>query len=109
MLYPETLAAVLGLSTPASNLGESDELVALAGEQGYLQNFIGFADTHRIVETFLTPPEGVNADLLRLIEYDYTEISEICRNEIREVAGIVPHMSLGYTRLDSERLDTRMV
>ena len=102
------LGRALGLEPPSTSLADSGELGQIAKEFSYTNHMLGFIDAERIAGTFLEPA-GLNADLLALAEFDAASISDVCREEIREMATIMPRLVAGYTAIDEERLDFSMI
>lgn len=105
----DTLKAVLGLSLPAKSLADTGELIQMAKSEGYLLNNVGLFDIRRIVDTFLEDQGGVNQELLALMDYDSSTLSDVCRTEIKAMANVMPRMNFGYTRMDKDRFDAKMV
>lgn len=105
----ETLKAVLGLSAPATTLADTGELTEMAKAEGYLLNSVGLVDIRRIVDTFLEEQGSPNKDLLAAMEYDSSTLSDVCRTEIKAMANVMPRMNFGYTRMDTDQFDARMM
>ena len=105
----EQLRVVLGLDKPVESMADSGELAAVAKDFGFTDHMIGLVDMQRIVSVFIDPPTSLNADLLALVDYDSSELDDVCREEFRALAGVAPRMVVGYTRLDAEQLDSTMV
>lgn len=98
----ELLKSSLGITKPRKSIADSGELAALAKEHGYLPYVALLFDTKRLASSFVDPQSGANKELLEIIEHDAGEISETCRNEILEVAAIMPRVVGGYTKLTPE-------
>ena len=93
---------LLGLSLPAESIAESGALAAVS-EKYRLSSFgAGFIDVERIAATFIDEQSGVNAELLALMDYDASDFSDVCKTEIRSVAGIAPRIVSGYTEVTPE-------
>ena len=105
----ETIKAVLGLTKPATSLADTGELTQLAKAEGYLLNSVGLVDIRRIVDTFLEDQAGANKDLLAAMEYDNSQLSAVCRTEIKGIANVMPRMNFGYTRMDKSQFDAKML
>ncbi|HZD51623.1 MAG TPA: hypothetical protein VE175_01130, partial [Woeseiaceae bacterium] len=84
-------------------------LATLAGTYGYTAYGLGLVDVGRIAGTFLDEQSGVNDALLKLMEHDRTTLSDVCRDEIRAVAGVVPRVVAGYTEMSTERITSKSV
>ena len=103
------LSTLLGLTLPDSSIVDSGALKSIADEYGYISYFVGYVDFARIVDTFISDATGLDADLIALMEHDSSELSDVCRSEIRSLAGIAPRMGLGYTDITAERLTSQLV
>jgi len=104
-----TFKSVVGLSPPAKSIANSGTLARLAGKYGLSAYGVGLIDIERIASTFIDPPSGVNAELLQLMEYDASSMSDVCKQELRSAAGIVPRVVTGYTELTSEHFKSTSV
>lgn len=105
----EQVKQLLGLTLPETTIADSGALDALATEYGFTANFAGFIDVEAIASTFIDTPTGLNADLLALGGHDASELSDICKAEIRTMAGAMPRVVMGYTEVSTNRLDTSVV
>jgi hypothetical protein len=103
------IAQVLGSELPASSIADSGELQKIASEYGFTNHYVGFIDVAAIAERFIGTAQGPDAALLALMDDGGAELSDICRAEIRSVAGIAPRMLLGYTDISAEKLDSNVV
>ena len=101
----EVLKQVLGIDKPAANLGGTDKISTLSSKHGMLPQGLGFLDVLAIAEVFLTEQSGVNAELLAMSDYDPADISDICKTEVREMAGVMPQIDFGYTLIEPGRMD----
>lgn len=101
----DQLAELIGLDAPARNLAEAGTLAEISREYGYGSHYIGFADTRRIVGTFVDEPTGLDAVLLAEAESDIAEITDVCRAEFRELAEVVPRAVFGYRKIASDGVD----
>jgi len=108
-LPDEQLSAVLGLTLPKENIATAGVLDKLASEYGYTPHALGFVDMERLVATFLDQQPGVNAELLGLMDYDASALSDVCRAEIREMSGVMPRIVSGYTELSVESIRSNAV
>jgi hypothetical protein len=100
-LSDDQLEAVLGISLPSENIGASGGLEKIANEYGYAPYVLGFFDFERMASVFLDSQDGVNAELLSLMDYE-SELTDVCRSEIREMSRIMPRIVSGYTEIDVE-------
>jgi hypothetical protein len=102
-LSDDMLKSVLGLALPSSNLADSGRLRRIIDDNGFLTHSIGLVDFERIVATFLDDQTGVNGELLALMKYDGSELSDVCKAEIREMSGIAPRIFTGYTEMSVDK------
>lgn len=105
----EQTRELLGLDLPAKSIASTDILPAIIEKYGYTNHYVGFVDTMRLADTFLAEPTSLNAALIDTMELDTGEISDVCRTEIREVAGIAPRMVFGYKEITLERISSSFV
>ena len=103
------LAQLLGLTLPQENIAETGVLEEIANEYGYLSVSVGFVSTERLVATFIDEPEGLNASLLSLIEYDAGLLGDVCKEELRSLAAAAPRMVSGYEEISVERMKSSLV
>lgn len=102
-LSDNLLKSVLGLALPSSNMADSGRLRKIIDDYGLLTHSVGLVDFERIVATFLDDQTGVNQELLALMKYDGSELSDVCKAEIREMSGIAPRIVTGYTEMSVDR------
>jgi hypothetical protein len=105
----EQTVAALGLKPPQSSIADSGILAAIARDYGLTSHYVGFVDVQKLVASFLDPQAGLNAALLETAGHDPATFSDVCKSEIREAAGVVPRMVMGYTQVDVSRLDSKFV
>jgi hypothetical protein len=103
------MGQALGLALPEKNIVETGALQEITKKYGYTDHYVGFFDLVAFVEPFLGEAVGVNADLLAMGEYDSSEFSDVCRAEIRSLAGVAPRLVMGYTTIDVNNLDSNIV
>ena len=102
-LSDDLLKSVLGLTLPSSSMADSGELQKIIDANGYLSHSIAVIDIERIVATFLDDQSGVNRELLALMEYEDSDLDDICKAEIREMGGIAPRIVTGYTEMSVDQ------
>lgn len=105
----EQTGRALGLTLPDSSIAESGVLEGLIGKYGFNDYVVGFIDLPKIAERFVGEPTGLDADLMGLIEHDSSELSDVCKAEVRAVAGIMPRMVMGYTGITKNQFDSNLV
>ena len=108
-LSDEQLELVLGIEQPSESIAESGALEQLAESYGYGPHALGFLDIERFAAIFVDASSGLNAELLGMMDYDPSELSDVCRTEIREVSQIVPRIVSGYTTISTETLNSNSV
>ena len=101
----DVLKQILGLEKPSRSLSDSDKIRDLSAKHGILPQGLGFLDIVGLAEVFLSEQSGVNAELLAMTDYDPAQVSDVCKAEIREMAGILPQIDFGYTNIDTDRFD----
>jgi hypothetical protein len=108
-LTETSLKAVLGIDLPDRSIAESGELAALSEKYGFRSYGLGMVDVQRIASTFLDDQTGVNRELLALGEYDSSSLNDVCKAEIRSLAGIAPRIVSGYTDVTAEHIKSNTV
>ncbi len=99
----------LGLTLPETSIADSGVLQDIASEYGFTDHYVGFFDTTLLVDRFLGEATGLDADLLALMDHEGPELSDVCRSEIRSIAGIAPRVVLGYTDIDVDSIASTVV
>ncbi len=105
----DQLARVLGITKPAKSLADSKGLESLSEQYGFSNYFSGYVNSQSLVGTFLGNATGLDKDLLAIFDYDVSDMSETCKSEFMEVAGIAPRMVFGYTDMNDEFIDSVFV
>jgi len=108
-LSEEQLKAVLGLTLPEENIAEARTLKHIADKYGFKDYLVGFMDNERFASVFLDDQFGVNAELLSMIDYDDSKMSDACKNDLRSIAGVMPRIVIGYTDVNIEKLSSKAV
>lgn len=99
----------LGLTIPEDNIAESGVFEELIGTYDFDNYILGFIDLPKLVERFVGQPTGLDTDLLDAIEYDNSQLSDVCKAEIRAMAGVMPRMVIGYTNITARQFDSNLV
>jgi hypothetical protein len=105
----ERLAQTLGIEKPRKSLADSKELGKISKEYGFTDHFASFIDVERIAATFTGDPSGQNTDFLAMVGMNEKNTPPECRTEIGELASVAPRVVMGYTRVDTDFLETEMV
>ena len=100
----DELRQLTGLQRPANSIVAAGTLEAIASDYGLLDTMVGLVDVERIAARFLDEPSGLDALLLADDNVDSEApeqpLSDICKQEIRGMAGVAPRMVTGYTAID---------
>lgn len=105
----EQLKRAIGLTLPDENIAAAGTLQAIADDNDFLPHYLGFISLDRIASAFLDPPTGMNAELLALGGYDASDISDVCREEIRNLVRIAPRMIFGYESMSTDKIESRAI
>ncbi len=105
----EQTGRALGLTLPESNIAETGILEELIGKYDFNDYMVGFIDLPKIAERFVGEPTGLDTDLMGMIGYDSTQLSDVCKAEVMAVAGIMPRMVIGYTDITKNQFDSNLV
>jgi hypothetical protein len=103
------LKSVLGIEMPGTSIADSGELTALAEKYGYQSYGLGLVDAERIASIFLDDQTGVNREVLALMDYDSSSLPDVCKSEIRSIAGVAPRFVTGYTDLTGQHIKSNSV
>jgi hypothetical protein len=100
---------LLGLDLPAKSIADTTLLSEIVEKYAYTNHYTGFIDTLRLVDSFFADPTSINAALMEHLELDTGSVSEVCRAEIRELAGIAPRTVFGYDEISLDRISGSVV
>jgi hypothetical protein len=103
------LARLLGLTLPAQSIADSGKLRDIANEYGYLHEYVGLVDTVRLADTFIDEPDGLDALLLDVMDYDAGSLDDVCKAELRSLAEIAPRVVAGYEEVSPEMIRSTTV
>ena len=103
------LARLLGLTLPATNIAETGKLLEIADEYGLMNEYVGFVDTVRLADTFIDEPGDLDALLLEMVGYEASALSDDCKSEFHELAGIAPRVVTGYEEVSAEKIRSVIV
>jgi hypothetical protein len=104
-----SLARLLGLTLPAQSIADSGKLRDIANEYGYLHEYVGLVDTVRLADTFIDEPDGLDALLLDVMDYDAGTLDDVCKAELRSLAEIAPRVVAGYEEVSPEMIRSTTV
>lgn len=105
----ELLKSVLGFTPPAKSMASSGELQTIAAQNDFEPYSLFLLDVTRLVSTFIDDQQGTNKEILALLEYDSTALSDVCKSEFREMAAVAPRAIAGYTEISTERFSSNLV
>lgn len=108
-LSDDSLRAVMGLTLPAQNISDSGKLLAMAETYDFTSHMLGYFDMERVASVFTTAQSGPNAELLATAGYDHSMLSDVCKAEFAELAGVAPRIVTGYTGISSTALESKVV
>lgn len=103
-LPEDDLKTVLGLTLPATSIAASGNLKSVADEYEFENYMVGLVDVQRLARPFVEPASGLDATVLGMLDYDPSSLSEVCRAEIMELAGVMPRFVTGYTEISESTL-----
>ena len=111
---PETLddaqlQELLGMTLPASHIGDTTRLTDIRGKYDFHNFMIGLIDIDQVAATLLEPPTGLNAALFASTDFDVSDLDDVCRDEIRSLAGVMPRIVTGYTNLSVDEMASKLV
>jgi hypothetical protein len=99
----------LGLTLPESSIADTSVLQDIISKYDFTNHVVAFIDVPAIAERFVGEPTGLDADLLALMGGDKPQLSDVCKTEIRELAGVAPRMVIGYTGITATQFDSSIV
>ncbi|MDA0679639.1 MAG: hypothetical protein O3A13_08000 [Proteobacteria bacterium] len=108
-LSDDMFKQVLGLTLPANNIASSGALREVAVAYGLSDAMIGMVDFTRIADIFLNSASGINSELLSLMEYDGSSLTDVCKSEILTMVGVMPRVVFGYSELTSRVMTSKIV
>jgi len=109
VLDEDQLKVLLGLTPPKKSIARSGRLLDIVKEYDFSEHYVGFIDNLRIASIFLGESAGLDAVLIESAEYDREAMSDVCKQEIREVIGVAPRMVFGYGEVSSEQLSGSLI
>ena len=108
-LDDKQLKVLVGLTPPKKSIARSGKLLDIVKEYNFSEHYVGYVDSLRIASTFLDKPAGLDAALLQSSEYDAATISDVCKDEIRELVGVAPRMVFGYGEVSADAMNGSMI
>ncbi|MEM7503959.1 MAG: hypothetical protein AAF417_18085 [Pseudomonadota bacterium] len=108
-LSDEQLQVVLGIDEPSESVADSGALEQLAERYGFGPYALGYIDIAGLFNIFLDPAEGINAELLSMMDYDASDLSAACRDEFRQASLVVPRLASGYTTVSTSSMSSNTI
>ena len=106
---PESaLAAVLGVEQPAESIADSGALTTLAETYEFTPYGLGYIDIRGVASAFVDPASEVDTALFALAD-EPMEISNVCKAEVLEMAGVAPRFVSGYTGVTRGQLSSNTI
>ena len=103
------LKAVLGLSLPDINIAEAMTLKNVADKYDFEDVLVGYIDIRKFASVFIDDQSGLNAQLLSMLEYENTQLSDACKADLRSIAGVMPRIVVGYTDISTGQMSSKAV
>ncbi len=103
------LKQLFGLTLPANNLAATTVLADIVEKYDFSNHYIGYLDTLKFASIFLEQPTGLNAGLLKGADFDPASIPEVCKTEIRRLAGTMPRMVIGYDEISLDAISANII
>jgi hypothetical protein len=104
----EQLELLLGFTPPRESIVKAGKLEAIANKYAFDEYLLGYFDLEGIATTVTGGASGLDAVLFAEFG-ELDELSEVCRAEIRSMAGIAPRVVMGYTDVSTERFASQAV
>ena len=104
----DELRQLVVIELPATDIAAARTQATIAGDYGYTSHYMGYVDIQRIVNTFAGTPTGLDALLLEDQQSEFDSVSDVCREEIMEFAGIAPRAVFGYSKIATDGVDGSM-
>jgi hypothetical protein len=99
----------LGLTLPDNSIADTSVLQDIMQKYDFTNHVVAYVDLPAIAERFVGQPSGLDADLMALMGDEKPQLSDVCKAEIRDMAGIAPRMVAGYTGISATRFDSTIV
>ena len=100
---------LLGLTLPAKNISTTSILADITSTYDFTAHYVGFVDTQRIASAFIDGPTGLDVALFDAMDGETPEVSAVCKQEVREVVGIMPRLVFGYDEVSEDAMSGTFV
>ncbi|MEM7432564.1 MAG: hypothetical protein AAF351_11610 [Pseudomonadota bacterium] len=108
----DQLGELLGFTKPSTSIVDSGELDGIVEKYGYNYMMIGYLDVVDIANFLVGNNSGLDQSLHALFAADdehLASISDVCKAEIVEMAGVMPRIVTGYTELSETAMRSEAV
>lgn len=102
------LALLFGQEKPASSLADVSTLKDLIAAHALGQYSAGYVDVRGLTDAMVGAGTGFNQETANVLLAGKVPTPE-CASEIRGLAGLMPRLVFGTTRLDDAGVETRMI
>lgn len=102
----KTLSLLFGQERPAASLADTTALKDVVAAHGLGKFSAGFVDIRVIVDAMVGASSGLNAETAAVVLSGVKPPAE-CVDEIRGLAGLMPRVVFGTTRVDETGVETR--
>jgi hypothetical protein len=103
------LRQLLGLTLPDKSIAATSILADLAKKYRYTGHYLGYFDTGNFAETLLDELSELNSTVLARSGFDSRALSETCKQDIRQLAGVAPRVVFGYEEIGEELVSGNVV
>lgn len=109
-LADRVFALLLGTAAPERSLADSPKFKDILANWDLGRFSAGFVDTRVIAESFLGEGDPLNRDVLAAIDPNlparWPQLSAVCKDEMRSLAGIAPMVVFGTESLGADGLES---
>ncbi len=103
------MRTVFGFDRPAESIASTGRLAKLTRDYGLTPHYPGYFDTVGMVSMFIDEPTGLNKFLFESSGYDAATLSDVCKDEIREMADVAPMMVFGFSEVTDDNFRARLL
>ena len=103
----DLLASFLGDEMPAQSMASNNALGEMNAQKGYTNFGSGFIDLQRLADEFLDPNSYTRQHLPASMDYDPSELGDVCIAEIKSIVAKAPRMTAGMTTLTTDEMTVR--
>ena len=102
-----SIGLLLGDQKPSSSLADVDKLTALSDKYDLIAQGVGYLDLQQLTTTFIDgPSNALDTAILEMAGSSPAEgLDDVCKAEIKSLAGVMPRVALGYQSISADRMD----